>query len=300
MGASRPAGRDHGVVLLHLVGLRAGLVCGSARRSPAAFYPRRAARILSCLRRRRRARGGRRRAHRAGRGRPGRGRGRDAHTGLGPRQRHLLRGRPAPLWSLSAEAFFYLLFPLLILGLVRARLEGAVDRRARRGDDRGRVVRGHRPPPGWAHDLALGRLHLPRDPAPRVRPRCDHRPRHAPTGARSPIKLGPALLLALAAYLAAGWVPLHFMWVATTIVPFAILVAAAATADIEQSPSWLRARPLVTLGAWSFCVLPAPHARAAPPIQVRRPHLDVGHGRRSPRRLHRGGGPPVPPRRATL
>jgi peptidoglycan/LPS O-acetylase OafA/YrhL len=156
----------------------------------------------------------------------------------------------APLWSLSAEAFFYLLFPLLILGLVRL-------------DSRGR----------WILGLALV--------ATSIAVAVIAHPEGGPTtalwvvyifpvtrlvefalgavialamrdGARSPVTLGPALLLALAAYLAAGWVPMQFMWVATTIVPFALLVAAAATADLEQAPSWLRSRPLVTLGAWSF------------------------------------------------
>jgi peptidoglycan/LPS O-acetylase OafA/YrhL len=66
----------------------------------------------------------------------------------------------------------------------------------------------------------------------------------------SPMAAG---VLAVAAYLGAGWVPIYMMWVATTVVPFALLIWACAQADLEdRTPRFLRSPILVRLGQWSF------------------------------------------------
>jgi peptidoglycan/LPS O-acetylase OafA/YrhL len=71
-------------------------------------------------------------------------------------------------------------------------------------------------------------------------------------GTRLPLTLRGAVVLALAAYVVAGFVPLYAMWVAVTLVPYALLIYAAASADASGAVSWLRRRPVVVLGEWSF------------------------------------------------
>jgi peptidoglycan/LPS O-acetylase OafA/YrhL len=66
------------------------------------------------------------------------------------------------------------------------------------------------------------------------------------------IPLGPALVFALAGYLLAGRVPAAFMWVVVTLVPFTVLIAAAAQADLAGRTTWLRHRAAGRLGAWSY------------------------------------------------
>jgi peptidoglycan/LPS O-acetylase OafA/YrhL len=66
------------------------------------------------------------------------------------------------------------------------------------------------------------------------------------------IPLGPALVFAVAGYLIAGRVPAAFMWVVVTLVPFTLLIAAAAQADLAGRTSWLHHRAAVRLGAWSY------------------------------------------------
>lgn len=67
-----------------------------------------------------------------------------------------------------------------------------------------------------------------------------------------PVPLWGAAGLATAAYLAINLVPLSFVYVATTAIPFAILIGATAQADIDRSASLLRNRHLVRLGEWSY------------------------------------------------
>ncbi|SHF61678.1 Peptidoglycan/LPS O-acetylase OafA/YrhL, contains acyltransferase and SGNH-hydrolase domains [Geodermatophilus nigrescens] len=63
----------------------------------------------------------------------------------------------------------------------------------------------------------------------------------------------PAVLALVAvAFLAANHVPQSFRDVAVTAVPFALLVWTAAQWDITQRRSLLRWRPVVLLGAWSY------------------------------------------------
>ena len=71
-------------------------------------------------------------------------------------------------------------------------------------------------------------------------------------GWRPPIGLRPALALAGAAYLAAGFVPVYLMWVTVTLAPFCLLVSAAAARDLDRRPTPLRHRMLVRAGDWSY------------------------------------------------
>jgi peptidoglycan/LPS O-acetylase OafA/YrhL len=58
--------------------------------------------------------------------------------------------------------------------------------------------------------------------------------------------------LAVAGYLAASHLPRGFGFVAATVVPFAVLIAAAAAADVANRPTPWRSAPLVLLGEISF------------------------------------------------
>ncbi|MGK5110437.1 acyltransferase family protein [Geodermatophilus sp. CPCC 205506] len=71
-------------------------------------------------------------------------------------------------------------------------------------------------------------------------------------GARRSPPMWLAVALTVGGFLAANHVPAGFRDVAVTIVPFTVLVWAAAQGDIHGRPSVLRRRLLVNLGAWSF------------------------------------------------
>ncbi|WP_051167670.1 acyltransferase [Actinoplanes sp. N902-109] len=71
-------------------------------------------------------------------------------------------------------------------------------------------------------------------------------------GTRVFVKLGPAALIAAAAYTAAGLVPEWACFVAVPLVPFLLLIAAAADADVRGAGSLLRRRPMVLAGTWSY------------------------------------------------
>lgn len=158
-------------------------------------------------------------------------------------------------WSLSDEAFFYVMFPLLMAWLVRL----GERRRSGPGVGVGAV----------AIALAVAAMAVPAI---------------APTGGRwfwftyiNPatrliefalgmclalllkegrlirIPMMPAVVLVLVAYVVAGHVPIWAMWVATTIVPFCVLITAAAQADLRGETPWLlRQRWMIVLGTWSF------------------------------------------------
>jgi peptidoglycan/LPS O-acetylase OafA/YrhL len=72
-------------------------------------------------------------------------------------------------------------------------------------------------------------------------------------GARSRISLWSALVLATAAYVASSLVPIYASWSVVTVVPFALLIFAAASGDLELKPSVVRHRWLIRLGEWSYC-----------------------------------------------
>lgn len=157
-------------------------------------------------------------------------------------------------WSLSDEAFFYLVFPIVAAPLARLAARARRDlwivlgalstvsialpvilRPSEEGGVPFWLV--YISPPfrliefvigiGLAHALIQGGL-------PRL---------HLPTcGA-----------IALAAYVIAGWLPAYAMWSATTLLPYSILLLAVAQSDAEgRTPTWLAHPLLVTLGTWSF------------------------------------------------
>lgn len=159
-------------------------------------------------------------------------------------------------WSLSNEAFFYLMFPLIAVPLSRlARRRPPRDlwvllvalaaasialplilRPVEEGGVSFWLV--YISPPfriiefvigmGLAH--ALRRGGLPR------------------------LNLAACAALAGAAYLVAGWVPAYAMWSATTLLPFALLIVASAQTDARgDTPAVLRHPVLITLGKWSYC-----------------------------------------------
>ncbi|HEX4431003.1 MAG TPA: acyltransferase [Frankiaceae bacterium] len=67
-----------------------------------------------------------------------------------------------------------------------------------------------------------------------------------------PIPLAPALVFAFAGFLLAGRVPAAFMWVVVTLVPYTLLLAAAAQADLAGRSGWLHHRLAERLGVWSY------------------------------------------------
>jgi peptidoglycan/LPS O-acetylase OafA/YrhL len=61
-----------------------------------------------------------------------------------------------------------------------------------------------------------------------------------------------ATSLAVLAFLLAGVVPGAFMPISVTLVPFCLVIVAAAQTNVQGGRSWLRSRPMVRLGEWSY------------------------------------------------
>lgn len=156
----------------------------------------------------------------------------------------------AVFWTLSCEAFFYLTFPWLhrVVGTwgVRRTWAAAVAVVAViEAISLGAWLSGNGAVVHWvavvfpvtrAAEFALGVLLG-----------------HAATrGARWSPPLAAAVALAGAAFLLAGHVPAAFRDVAVTVVPFAVLIWAAAQADLAGRRSPFRSRPVVLLGTWSY------------------------------------------------
>jgi len=155
-----------------------------------------------------------------------------------------------PSWSLGCELFFYLLFPfvyprlraasprqrwlVVTTGLASVAVLAAVCAPAAQGSTRLWLL--YYFPPTRLIEFVIG-IVLALEVL----------------GGRLPrIPLSVAGLLAVGAYGASGWVPDSWRQVAVTLVPFAVLIVAAAQADVAGSPSILRSRAVVTLGVWSF------------------------------------------------
>ena len=155
-----------------------------------------------------------------------------------------------PSWSLGCELFFYLVFPVLYprlaatswrrrwmvvgAGLAVVLLLAALCAPAAEGSTRLWLL--YYFPPTRLIEFVIGivlALELLDGRLPRI-------------------PLTVAGTLAVGAFAAAGWVPSSWRQVAVTLVPFAVLIVAAAQADVAGSPSLLRRRPVVMLGVWSF------------------------------------------------
>jgi peptidoglycan/LPS O-acetylase OafA/YrhL len=72
------------------------------------------------------------------------------------------------------------------------------------------------------------------------------------TGRRMPLSLGPAVVLVIAGYLVAQNVSTLYSLVAATVIPLALVIPAAASADLRGRRSPLRVRPMVWLGEISY------------------------------------------------
>ena len=163
---------------------------------------------------------------------------------------HFYAAMNIPSWSLGCEAFFYVLFPFALPVLRRvgvnnrrlvavAALAGivawaAVCSPGTYGTMRYWAV--YFFPPARLAEFVIGivlALELAEGRLPKI-------------------GVVPAALLAAGAYEAASWVPDSYGFVAVTLVPFALLIVAAAQSDISGRPSVLRSRTMVRLGTWSF------------------------------------------------
>ena len=155
-------------------------------------------------------------------------------------------------WSISAEMFFYAMFPLVIVGALR------LSRQAR----------------WWAAGMLTGLVVVP----PFVLAPLTHGETVAdwaififPVQRLWEFALGilialwikeggriryfglrGALALVAVAYAVAVAAPTYLIWVAIPFIPFALTIATAAQADLDGRPSMFRHPVLVKLGEWSF------------------------------------------------
>jgi peptidoglycan/LPS O-acetylase OafA/YrhL len=154
-------------------------------------------------------------------------------------------------WSLGCEAFFYLLFPLLfplvrrlsvrrrrwvVAAVVLTDLAVALATRSPHQADGFGLWLVYVCPLTRLGEFVIG-----------VALACEVR-----EGARSPLTLRQAFLVAAAGYVAAGFVPVWLMWVSTTLVPFALLLLTVAGCDADRRPAALHHRWLQRAGAWSY------------------------------------------------
>jgi peptidoglycan/LPS O-acetylase OafA/YrhL len=153
-------------------------------------------------------------------------------------------------WSLSAEMFFYLMFPIVFLGLRRlnARAAAAVLVIALIFVIAIPLTLRPTEPAGigyWAIYLfpvtRIFEFIVGMSLAMVLR-----------RGARFPVPVAATAILALAVSVASNWLPLYGLLVASTAIPFVLLLACAADADREGKGSVFAWRPIVKLGEWSF------------------------------------------------
>ncbi|USX55952.1 acyltransferase [Lentzea sp. HUAS12] len=152
-----------------------------------------------------------------------------------------------PAWSLSCEAAFYLAFPLLIRWVTRVTrpwwIAGALAAAVALVPVAAMLF----PPPVeyWfvyvfpvtrALEFALGMVMA----------------RIVMTGQWIGLRPLPASALVLVAYFGSAHVPGTFGFVAVTVVPLALLIAAVAVSDVDGTRSPWRSRPMVWLGEVSF------------------------------------------------
>jgi peptidoglycan/LPS O-acetylase OafA/YrhL len=152
-----------------------------------------------------------------------------------------------PAWSLSCEAAFYLAFPLLIRWISRVTRLWWLAGLLAVGVALVPVVAMLFPPPVeyWfvyvfpvtrVLEFALGMVTA----------------RIVMTGRWLGLRPLPASVLVLVAYFASAHVPGTFGFVAVTLVPLTLLIAAVAVSDVDGTRSLWRSRPMVWLGEVSF------------------------------------------------
>ncbi|MCM2423056.1 acyltransferase [Streptomyces sp. RKAG293] len=152
-------------------------------------------------------------------------------------------------WSLSCEAFFYLLFPWLLRGLTR------LGPRALWPLAAGLTVLTCCLPlvtAGWSEPTAYWFLYVL--PATRISEFCLGMvlARIVRTGQWIRFPIWAAGLLLVAAYVSVGYLPVRFGYVAATVVPLALLIPALATADLAGRRTLWSTRRAVWLGEVSF------------------------------------------------
>lgn len=160
-----------------------------------------------------------------------------------------------PAWSLGCEMFFYALFPLLLPRLLRLTspqrkvlilalvgfmlVLATVTSPATYPTTRYWAV--YFFPPSRLPEFIIGML-LALEVSAQTWPK---------------VRLRWAAAFAVAGYLAAGWLPWPYSIAAVTVVPFSVLIAAAAQRDSSPAsskrPDFLASSALVRLGVWSYC-----------------------------------------------
>lgn len=171
-----------------------------------------------------------------------------------PEASYYFGGNPVS-WSLSCEVAFYVAFPFVI---------GPIVGMARRGGGRLLVLAGGAAAVGIAVPLlvgptaegSVGYWAVYVNPAFRfVEFLLGVVLSRALAAGRLPrVPLAAAVGLAVATYVIAGRLPLAAMLSATTLVPYALLIVAAAQADLDgRTPSLLGSSWMQRLGRWSFC-----------------------------------------------
>lgn len=157
----------------------------------------------------------------------------------------------AVFWSLSCEAFFYIMYPVLAKLIRRLADRGLVAVMTIAG-----VV---------SLSVAVAALGMPENPTTRwlliifpplrlmefVIGMCLGLLFRR--GRRLPIPLWAAVPLAALAVAAASVAPYSLSRYAVTLIPFILLVASLASADLMSRRSFFRTRPIVALGVWSYC-----------------------------------------------
>lgn len=161
---------------------------------------------------------------------------------------HFAANRPG--WSIAAEMFFYLCFPLLVPLLATAK-----GRRLLAGLGIGLVTVPAvllRPTGLATSDASLWAIYVL--PVPRLGEFILGMlvARAVLAGWRPRIGLGASLWILVVAYVATGFAPVWATICLITLAPVALVLAAGASADLEQRRTWWSTPAAQRLGEWSF------------------------------------------------